>query len=287
MAVVQEKQQSRFWCFTDFYVDDEPVFVPSKMNYLIYAMEKCPTTKRLHFQGYMEFHKKQRQTAVVKFLSSQCRVFCRAGTQAQAIGYVKKPESKDGVSADNNREHGKPDVNEQGKRNDLHEAVSALKKNNNLREVAMEHTSVFVKFHSGLQKLSSMIYKNRDKNDPPDVYWIYGPSGVGKSRTVWDMFKPDEVYPKDPMNKWWDGYVQQPVILIDEYKGGWEPSYLLRVIDRYPMTVEIKGGSMPLNSPVIVITSVTRPSDRTGEITRRVKFISMGEGEPELADQSL
>lgn len=72
------------------------------------------------------------------------------------------------------------------------------------------------------------------------VHW--GVSGSGKTRAVYDEFGRDDMYVKDPTNIWWCGYEGQRCILIDEFYGTMQFSYLQRLLDRYPMTMEIKGG---------------------------------------------
>lgn len=73
--------------------------------------------------------------------------------------------------------------------------------------------------------------------------WFYGPAGTGKSLKAFTDY-PD-AYRKNT-NKWWDGYNNEDVVIIDD----WEPqhkvlSWHLKIwADRYPFRAEIKGSSM-------------------------------------------
>lgn len=89
------------------------------------------------------------------------------------------------------------------------------------------------------------------------VYW--GTTGTGKSRRAWDEAGND-AYPKDPRTKFWDGYVGQPHVVIDEFRGGIDICHILRWFDRYPVIVEIKGGATVLKATSIWITSNLEPS---------------------------
>lgn len=81
-----------------------------------------------------------------------------------------------------------------------------------------------------------------------------GPTGTGKSRRAWDE-SGVECYPKDPRTKFWCGYRGEKHVVIDEFRGGIDVCHLLRWLDRYPVCVEIKGSSVPLNATTFWITS--------------------------------
>ena len=53
----------RSWCFTSFELDENqfpkyPTFIPEEIRYIVYQVEQCPDTGKLHIQGYVEFPKK-------------------------------------------------------------------------------------------------------------------------------------------------------------------------------------------------------------------------------------
>lgn len=88
------------------------------------------------------------------------------------------------------------------------------------------------------------------------VYW--GPTGSGKSRRAWELGGL-QAYPKDPRTKFWCGYYGHRDVIIDEFRGGIDISHMLRWLDRYPVSVETKGGATPLLAERIWITSNLPP----------------------------
>lgn len=84
--------------------------------------------------------------------------------------------------------------------------------------------------------------------------WWWGPAGSGKTSKAFSEY-PD-LYIK-PLSKWWDGYNDQEVVLIDD----WSPDHAMLVnhlkhwADRYPFAAEIKGSMMQIRPKKIIITS--------------------------------
>jgi len=88
------------------------------------------------------------------------------------------------------------------------------------------------------------------------VFW--GRTGTGKSRRAWEE-ATFGAYPKDPRSKFWDGYRDQENVVLDEFRGSIDVSHILRWFDRYPVSVEVKGSSRPLNAKRIWVTSNLEP----------------------------
>lgn len=88
------------------------------------------------------------------------------------------------------------------------------------------------------------------------VFW--GKTGTGKSRRAWEEAGWD-AYPKIPSTKFWDGYQDQPNIVIDEFTGQIGIEHLLRWFDRYPVTVETKGSACVFRATRIWVTSNIDP----------------------------
>ena len=75
-------------------------------------------------------------------------------------------------------------------------------------------------------------------------YWLVGKSGSGKSRYVHEKY-PDYGFYKKMCNKWWDNYIGEDVLYIediDKEHAKWICYFLKIWSDRYRFKGEVKGG---------------------------------------------
>jgi GTPase SAR1 family protein len=86
--------------------------------------------------------------------------------------------------------------------------------------------------------------------------WIHGPAGCGKTSYIHSILEGAEVYWK-PVNKWWDGYSAQKIVLIDDVDPGHSKlaHHFKLWLDRYQFPVEYKGGMKQIQPELVIITS--------------------------------
>ena len=99
------------------------------------------------------------------------------------------------------------------------------------------------------------MYRPVEDRDVLDNVWVCGPSGCGKSSWVRDTYS---VFYSKPMNKWWDGYNHEEVVVLDDYdpKHTEFLAYYLKIwADHYSFNAEVKGGMMRIRPKTIIVTS--------------------------------
>jgi len=75
------------------------------------------------------------------------------------------------------------------------------------------------------------------------VHW--GRTGTGKTKGVFDDVEArgETLYKLDSANTlWWDGYMGEKNLLIDDFYGWIKFGTLLNILDIYPLRLDIKGG---------------------------------------------
>lgn len=240
---------TRYWCFTSY----EQLKIDSDkkdFGYCIYGEEICPKTGKTHYQGYIEF-KRAVSMNVVKLRLGVNTVHCeqRMGTQDQAINYCKK---------DNKYvEIGEKFVYKQGERTDLSSIATSSREGVSVKEMVdmgMINNYQQLRFAEGLQK-----YVSSSSRDKPYVEWIYGPTGTGKTKKVYE--EAPDAYWTEPNLQWFDGYVGQEDVIIDEFRGQVPLNFMLRLLDRYPLSLPVKGSFISWKPKRIYITSCFHPSE--------------------------
>jgi len=233
-------------------------------SFLIYQIEIGEDGTQ-HYQGYCEFTKQKDLSWLKKLVGLERAHFeKRQGTQKQAIDYCSKADTR----VDGPYRWGEP--GEQGKRTDLEEVKLKLKAGASMTEIADNHFRDWCKFNKAFKEYQSMCMEKRSW--AMDLVLLIGPSRTGKTRTAMEM-AGESVYVKPP-GKWWDGYNGEHTVVWDEFYGHSYPfTELLRVLDRYPLQVEFKGGFHQFSSRRIIFTSNQEPKDwYNGERTHQLRW---------------
>lgn len=272
MSGRERTSRYRAYCFTwnnypeDFVDHFDTVFSVYSMKYVVVGLETAPETGTRHLQGFVSFSRPVPFTKVRECLPG-CHIENMRGTVKQAVNYCKK--------GGNFREWG--DCPNQGARNDLSAIAELASSGKNLQDLIGD-ISGFQALRT-LQVLLPLVEPPRDKK--PVVIYLHGPTGSGKTRLAMHLLS--RPYTKEPsLGKWWDGYDRHQHVLIDDLRPGDIPfATLLRLLDRYPVRVEIKGGSRQFVATLIIITTALgidhfRPSledDSLSQLLRRVDVI--------------
>lgn len=265
------------FCFTNFNPEQQEIafyeeLADSKQfGYIVCQPEICPETGTPHVQGYAETSNKRRLKSLQQFI--KCTWFvAKSKNVNQQNAYCLKPDSWAGTWK---FQWGIP-LPGQGFRTDLVAIQRAIKEDNASMEwVADNHFSDWVRYRSAFAAYKLMKSPKRDWKT--HVHWIYGLSGLGKSRKAfWLMPK---AYRKPGDTVWWDGYDGDEDVVIDNFSGKMPYEQMLLVMDRYPLSLQIKGGHVNFCAKRIIVTALLRPEeyypeihDKT-ELTRRIDTI--------------
>jgi len=297
---------SREWCVTVHNVlpVDGELFVPEHVNlrYAVWQCERAPSTGALHHQIFLIFVRPVRM-AYVKNLLQRPDAHCEKmrGTREQADAYCRKEETRFAGPWS----HGRMET-EQGKRRDLEALFECAKSGLSLAEAAAQVGAwafTYARaYDRAIDEYKAANWAALDDEDevlwqPPTVLVFYGESGSGKSRMAAKVAKANfkannwGIYRKMP-GEWWEGYRQEEVILMDDFYGSVRWGTLLQLLDGYHgIRVEKKGGSVPWNAKLIIITSNKHPRDWYPSIAdptplaRRISELTYWQrGQPEVIE---
>lgn len=235
-------------------------FADWDLAYAVFQQE-VGASGTVHFQGYLEFNARRRLTAIRKLPhSDRMHLEKRRGTREEARAYAMKQDTRDLGPY----EFGQWVAAAQGKRSDLSEFCDALKSGKSIAEVAEEMTPTYVRYHRGLTSFLSLRPVSRP--EPPVVSLYYGPPGCGKTKSFYDVETAEDSWVSPPgcAMSWFDGYIGQSAILLDDFDGKASKvplSTLLQVLDRYPIRVPVKGGFTWFVPKRVYVTTNIHPSE--------------------------
>lgn len=245
MVILQMTTKSRGWCWTinNPTLDDEWQVEALKLSttYTVYGKE-TGESGTFHWQGFSRFQHPITMSRA-KQLLSRAHWEPQRGTIQQAADYCKK----DGDFI----EHGELPKTAAQTRREMWKNVIDWSESGELERIRDEFPHVYFLHFKRIQQL-----RERRMGIMPGALsneWWFGPTGSGKSRRLWELY-PDH-FPKS-LNKWWDGYADEPVVAMEEMDpdhGQYLGHFVKIWADRYPFSPETKGGHLKKIRPTKVI----------------------------------
>lgn len=257
---VDMAQQGKAWCFTvnNYSSADELALMALEgvATYMTYGRE-VGEQGTAHLQGYVRFATNKRFNAVRALLPRGCHVEVAKGNWEQNRTYCQKDEDFE--------EFGDLPMSqsEKGRRGaEFWREQRALIIAGDLEDV---DDKLFLQSYSTIRAIMK-DYRNVPADLPPPVgasanKWYYGAPGTGKSKKVRDDHG-DGFFDK-LLNKWWDGYAGQDVVLLDDLDKNHSclGSHIKRWADMYSFNAEVKNGGMSIRPKEIIVTSNYHPDE--------------------------
>lgn len=238
--------RQRNFVFTYNNYPDTKLVDELECKYIGYSKEIAPNTGTPHLQGYITFSNAKTVSAVRNLLPG-CHVEVMLGSIEQNENYCSK-------GSDMVHRGEKPFTNDnKGRAEKLRwQRARDLAKEGKIDEIDAD---IFLRYYGTLKRIRTDYQL---KPPPVDVraYWIYGPTGSGKSHAVENS--PFTIYKKamDDL-KWFDGYQGEDCVYLedlDKYQVKWG-GLLKRLADKWPMQASIKGSMQYIRPSIVCVTS--------------------------------
>lgn len=245
--------RSKRWCITlNNYTEEEESQLQSLVetrlcSYILYGRE-VGQQGTPHLQMYLETKKKVGLRSIKTMPGlSRAHVEKANGSLQSNQRYCRK----EGGTV---YEEGEP--MQQGKRNDLLEIQSKIDSGVTVEVIAEENFSKWVVYRRSFEAYAALKIPQRTWKSFVHVLW--GKTGTGKTRfahdqaRAWGFWGPGDF-------KWFDGYKGQEIVIIDDFRGEYPLPLLLKLLDRYPMQVPVKGSFVSWCPKKVFITSNVDP----------------------------
>lgn len=242
--------------YTELELETLNGFLQRESKYSIFGYEKAPDTGTPHLQGFFILKRRHTFNSVRDLLGSRFHLEGARGTARQNRKYC----SKSGTFVETG------EIPAEGRRTGSTRADVARSFVERLGEGSSGLSQFADEYPDQWYFHGSQLLRNAQSLVPPierpdvAVEWVHGAPGVGKSRYA--HAKYPNAYIKEPRTKWWNGYLQEKEVIIDDFgPGGIDINHLLRWFDRYKCLVECKGGMLALHATKFIVTSNFRPSE--------------------------
>ncbi len=240
-------------------------------KWMIYQTEKCPTSGLHHLQGALYF--KNPLTIL------ECKaLFPMDTTRTDSVHIevaVKSAQIQQGYCSKNDsrlpfpifRSFEKGMVPSPGQRTDLDLIMKLIRDTPNIQELNLWELfpPLMMQYGRRILHYQSLLVKHLPVHKVCTVLW--GETGTGKSHQCTNsaLLMEDNPYylptGQSGVIPWADGYLAQRAVIIEDYAGGIPLRLLLRMLDKYPLLMAVKGSFVKWVPTHIWISSNLHPRD--------------------------
>lgn len=276
-------------------------------EYLVMGLEKCPTTNKMHLQGFMYFTNPRSWNGVQKdgvgklgnkivpfgFLENSDgsplsnKHYCLKGDQDKeewSLLKIKGPHYGAGHTAQSKGttwwEFGECPA--QGARTDIAAVVKDIQDKKVLNEYDLfsQHPESAVAMHKGFMRMIRVLRAPRTTF--PDVHILYGPPGTGKSLMAYLAGAKFISICGDRKAPFLQGYDGEDCVCFDDIDPEQcSPQWFFKICDRYNFICNTKGDEQPFRATTIYVTTNVHPkywwpnadADHYLAFERRIKTI--------------
>lgn len=239
------------------------------ISYCVFQHEICPSTGRPHWQGYIEFFNPV-DIGFVKndlFKDTSVHVEIRLRSREDSRNYCKKERTR---MPGPQTEVGPFEVGtwrEVGASTKMHSVRQALADGQDIADMAVDEPGIVLRSRANLVWYQDQVQMKEAMTKPRTVTvrLFVGPTGTGKTHMAVQeaLFYTKGDYSqifildsggrdKDP---WFDGYTYGPVMIIDDFDSWIQVAFLLRLLDKYPCRLPVKGSTKWAKYTEVWITS--------------------------------
>lgn len=188
----------------------------------------------LHYQVYVD-HSEPIKFETLKNKFPKAHLEVARESAAVCVAYVTKEDTRRGESFSG----GVIDLEEyQGKRNDLEVMRQRIIDGERVEDLIFEDARA-IRNAVALQQFQLLVDERMiPRQREVKAHFVSGKTGVGKSRSVWEKYDYDlrRLYSvSEYKHGAWDQYSAHEAVLLDEFRGQWTLSFMLRLLDRYPL----------------------------------------------------
>ena len=207
------------------------------IRYFTFQREIGEETGTQHFQLYIEFEVGKRFATIKEYFPT-AHIESRKGSKKQARDYCQKDDTR--MDGHNIFEFG--DFAENGERSDLNDIMEMIKGGASLKEVEAAYPSQYFRYYKNIEFLFNQYMQDKfceiDRNIK--VTYIWGPPRAGKSRSIDKLHSRKNYYRVPKYKNPFDKYNYEPVLVLDEYAGQIDITYLNNLLDSLPCQLECR-----------------------------------------------